>query len=317
MLIHGWERLSARRPDADQRRPGGRFMTSFEGDTTGPRDEAAGQLASAASGPVASAQDADLNYWESAENTVLAAGATDDRFSRRFLEASGRRVIAAWAKAVGGDEGALAAVARPEAVQALLHPAEAGQRARVIVRGLRVTQISVMRLRTDTEPPQLGITFCYIGRRSIEDGDAGPVLSGERDTEEQFFDFWELALDGPAPWPWRLASGYTRTFDELVAYTFTCRRETPGEYCERTGAMTVPQDRALPVRRFQLSADFAEHDARFGGSMVIIVEQDVPPTRQQAEKIMFPVMCAEITKSLGKDEWRPSLSRLEVRELLD
>jgi hypothetical protein len=212
--------------------PGGRLMTSFEGDTTGPRDEAVSQLASAASGPVASAQDADLNYWESAENTVLAAGATDDRFSRRFLEASVRRVIAAWAKAVGGDEGALAAVARPEAVQALLHAADAGHRARLVVRGLRVTQISVMRLRTDNEPPQLGITFCYIGRRSIEGGDTArcsPVSATPRSSS--------------------LISGSSRSMARRRARKPrrscfpSCARRSPSRSAKTSGGLLYPDSR--------------------------------------------------------------------------
>jgi hypothetical protein len=261
----------------------------------------------------------ELIYTESVADAVRDAGATDDRLSASFIAASVRRVIAAWVTAAEGDEAALAAVARPEAVQLLLHSTRAaGKRTKLVCRGLRVTSIMVDRLQVDAKPPALGITFGCAGRRYIEDLDTGSVLSGDRDADSQFVQFLYLALDGSGPWSWRVYSGDTRTLTPPLGWTFSCRSETPQEYRERTGALTAPADGARQVRHFQIRADFAEHDERIGASVAFVVERDTEPTREEAEHIAFPAMVDEITRIRGQEgDWRPALSRLEVRELLD
>jgi hypothetical protein len=88
-----------------------------------PHDEAPAGTAGQASGEpgsAASAQTAGLHYTESAAAAVRDAGATDSHLGADFIDVSVRRVIGAWVTAAEGDEAALAAVASPGAVQALL-----------------------------------------------------------------------------------------------------------------------------------------------------------------------------------------------------
>jgi hypothetical protein len=264
----------------------------------------------------ASAQTAELHYTESAAAAVRDAGATDSHLGADFIDVSVRRVIGAWVTAAEGDEAALAAVARPGAVQALLHPARARQRTRLVARGVRVTSIMVNRVQADAQPPVLGISFDCDGLRYLEDLDTGSVLSGDRDAEAPFVQLLYLKLDGPGPWPWRVYAGDTRTLTPPLDYTFSYRRETPEEYRERTSPLTIPPEGAR-VPRFQIRADFAEHDERLSGSVTFVVERDTAPTRDEAAELAYPAIGKETARRLGEGDWRPSVSGLEVRELLD
>jgi hypothetical protein len=86
-----------------------------------------------------------------------------------------------------------------------------------------------------------------------------------------------------------------------------------------TSRALAPADGARQkVRHFQIRADFAEYDERIGASVAFVVGRDTEPTREEAEHIAFPAMVDEITRIRGQEgDWRPALSRLEVRELLD
>jgi hypothetical protein len=130
-----------------------------------------------------------------------------------------------------------------------------------------------------------------------------------------FIAIWRLTLDGTAPWPWRLTAGHIRTLDDFLGYQFVSRRETADEYRERTGAMTVAVG-VGPARHFLLRADFAEHDERLGASAEILVERDIAPTREEAVELVLPAVWEKTRSLLGDGDWNPSLSWLEVRELL-
>jgi hypothetical protein len=267
-------------------------------------------------GSVASAQTAGLRYTKSAAAAIRQAGAADRRLDAGFIDASVRRIVAAWARAVQGDETALAAFARPEAVQALLHPVRAGQRTRLTARDLRVTDITVDRSQPDAWPPVLVIRCDCRGVRLVEDLGTGSVLSGDRDAEAAFLQILEISPDGPEPWPWRVTAGDTRTFSPVLDYMFSSGRETPAEYRERTGAAATPPQAARSVRAFQIRADFTEHDERRTGSATVVVERDTAPTRDEAAALASPAIWQATVRLLGEGDWRPSLSRLEVRELL-
>ncbi len=266
-------------------------------------------------GSVASAQTAGLRHARSAADAVRQAGGAGRRLDASFIDASVRRIIAAWARAVQGDEAALAAVARPEAVQALLHPDRAGQRTRLTIRDLRVADITVDRPQPDAWPPVLVIRCDCRGVRFVEDLGTGSVPSGNRDAEAAFLQILEIRPDGPGPWPWRVSAGDTRTFSPVLDYMFSSGRETPAEYRERTGAAPPPQA-ARCVRTFQIRADFTEHDERRTGSATVVVERDTAPTRDEAAALASPAIWQATVRLLGEGDWRPSLSRLEVRELL-
>jgi hypothetical protein len=98
-------------------------------------------------------------------------------------------------------------------------------------------------------------------------------------------------------------------------YRFISRPETPEEYRWRTGRAWAAG--ALPARRFRIQADYAEHDEKIGGGVHAFVEQDTVPTRAQAEQIGWPLVRAAVERRLGPGDWRPSLSTIEVRWLLD
>ena len=202
----------------------------------------------------ASVQSAEVE-WERAAGAARAARAAEGRFAAGFLAAdfmtaSVRRIIAAWVAAIGGDESELAAVARPEAIQALLHPrhsAADAERTQVVVGDLRVRVITFRRIDADAVPPAVRIWFEYSGRRYIEGVDPASPGSGRRDTDDRFADDWTLTLDGPAPWPWRLADGFTWRLFSFLGYDFVSRRETPEEYRKRTSEGSAGPGRTVPV----------------------------------------------------------------------
>ena len=94
---------------------------------------------------------------------------------------------------------------------------------------------------------------------------------------------------------------------EFHGYVFTSRRETPPEYRRRVGSPRV----------FRVTAGFAEHDERFGSSASIEVRRDTPPTREEAEDLVWPAIWQVTRGALGEGDWRPSLNWLDVVELLD
>ncbi len=286
----------------------------------------------------ASVQSAEVE-WERAAQAVRAARAAEHRFAAGFLTAgfltaSVRRIIAAWVAAVGGDESELAAMARPEAIQALLHPRQSGadaERTQVVVGDLRVRGITFRRIDAAAVPPAVRIWFEYSGRRYIDGVDPASPGRGGRDTEDRFADDWTLTLDGPAPWPWRLADGLTWRLFSFLGYDFVSRRETPDEYRKRTTEGSAGPDSAAPDgaapdravrgnvgpgRCFEIRADFAEHDERISGAVMTVVERETRPTREDADELISPAVQAEVIRRLGPGDWLPSLNYLEVRELL-
>ena len=276
-----------------------------------PSDDIAPGPARAAA--VQAVRDAPLDYAGSVLGSIRDR-AGDGRFSAGFIASAVRRAITAWALAADGDDTAFAAAATEEAIAGLRSSRIAGQRARVVVRDPRVTSITVTELRAEASPPLVKILFHYSARRYVEDRNTGVLLSGDRDAVGQYVDFWQLRLTGAAPWPWQLTSGLTQSLFSVLGYTFVSGQETPGQYRERTGVAPAPG--AGPAGRFALRADFAEHDERLGGSVLIVVAQGRPPSPQEAEKLVFPAIEAETTRRLGEGDWRPTLNYLEVRQLL-
>lgn len=171
-------------------------MTSSPDDMAGSRDGAddmagsrdGGAAGNASAESFASVQSAEVE-WERAAGAVRAARAADGRFAAGFLTAdfltaSVRRIIAAWVAAVGGDESELAAMARPEAIQKLLHPRHSGadaERTQVVVGDLRVRGFTFRRIDADAVPPAVRIWFEYSGRRYTGGVDPASPGIGSRD----------------------------------------------------------------------------------------------------------------------------------------
>jgi hypothetical protein len=247
---------------------------------------------------------ASLEVYPVVAETIRSAGSRDDRLDAGHVTRAARLAVDAWVRAVDGDDAALAAMAEPDAAHWLMHPVRKNWQ---VAPGPAVTQIRIWELEAGTDPPQLSLTFQFTGHRQFAGRAAGE--------ETVFAGLLSLALQGTGPSPWRLVSGHVRTLDEFLGYTFTSRQETPGEYAERTGSLEPPQA-AGPARRFRLTAGFFEHDVRFGSSVTIEVEREAAPARDEAVQLVWPAVEQETARALGEGDWRPSLSSLQVVELL-
>jgi predicted lipid-binding transport protein (Tim44 family) len=147
---------------------------------------------------------ADLDFDGDARAAALDLSLADGRFAPAVLEAAARRVVAAWAEAVDGDDAALADVASPGALGELLHPGDPTRRTRLVVRGLRLHAVRIAALDAGAQPPAMTVELDVSGRRYVENRDTAAVVSGSQSAEARFSERWTLALDGPDDRPWRL-----------------------------------------------------------------------------------------------------------------
>lgn len=177
-------------------------------DTRRLREEAVAERAAADAAPAgfAAAELADLDFEGTARSAAQDLALADGRFDPDLIEASVRRAVDAWAEAVDGDDTELAAHARPEALDALLHPGDPSRRTRLVVRGPRIEAVRIARLDAAADPPTLAVELRVSGRRYMEDRDTAGVVSGSRAAERTFTERWTLALDGGGEWPWRIAA---------------------------------------------------------------------------------------------------------------
>ena len=170
------------------------------------RDEALveGAVADAALPGVATAELVDVDLAADARAQALDLSLADARFAPDVLTVAARRAADAWADAVDGDDAPLAAVATPEAVDALLYAGDAGHATRLVVRGPRLEAVAIERLDATPEPARMTLAVRVRGRRYVEDRDTAAVLSGSKDRETVFTERWTMALDGADSAPWRL-----------------------------------------------------------------------------------------------------------------
>ncbi len=163
-----------------------------------------GAVADAALPGVRTAELVDVDLEADARTQALDLALVDGRFAPDVLAAAARRAAAAWADAVDGDDAPLAAVATPEALDALLYGGDASHRTRLVVRGPNVEGVTIERLDAEPEPARMTLAVHVRGRRYVEDRDTAAVLSGAQDRETRFTERWTLALDGTDATPWRL-----------------------------------------------------------------------------------------------------------------
>ena len=78
----------------------------------------------------------------------------------------------------------------------MLHPADAGTNARLVVRGPQVLALRIVALDAATEPPTMTVEVDVSGRRYVENRDTVLLLSGSRDRTVTFTERWVFALDG-------------------------------------------------------------------------------------------------------------------------
>ena len=253
-------------------------------------------------------QAASLEISASLAETMRQAGALDYRCSADHVSRTARQVVAAWAMAVDGDEGALAAIAEPHAVYRLMNPVRESWR---VAPGPTVTLIKIWDLEPDREPPRFRIHFEFACRRQFAD----PTQVENADGDPTFVGMLDLTLMDSGPW--RLESGHVETLDQYLHYVFTSSRETAEEYHRRTGSSAAPAAAGGPVRRYRVIAGFAEHDERFGSRAEVEVQREAAPTRYEAVDLVWPAIDEETSRALGEGDWQPSLLWVDVIELLE
>ena len=115
-------------------------------------DDAVTELAVADAVPDAAiAEIVDVDYAGDARTQALDLSVVDGRFAPAVLEAAARRAVEAWAEAVDGADAALERAATPEAAHALLYPQ--GTNTRLVVRGPRLTGLTIAALDAHAQPP--------------------------------------------------------------------------------------------------------------------------------------------------------------------
>ncbi len=179
-----------------------------EADTERIRGQAVTELATAEAVPegFTTADLATLDFEGTARDQALDLSVADGRFAPDVMEVAARRVVAAWAEAVDGDDAALQGVSTPAAAQQLLSGGDASGRTRRVVRGPHVRSIHVAEVDVETEPAWMGIEVEVAATRYVEDRDTTDVLSGSKSGATTFTERWTLALTGPAESPWLLAA---------------------------------------------------------------------------------------------------------------
>lgn len=238
---------------------------------------------------------------------MRTAGARDGRFGADAVIGSVRQALAAWVLAVDGDETALAAIAEAQAAHFLIHPPMARWK---VAPGPAVTSIQIWGFEPEADPPQIRVAWRFTSsRRFTEPGQNASADEGET----TFAGLLDLTLTSSGQW--QLSSGHVDTLDGYLGYKFTSRKETPDEYRERTGSAAVPAT-AGPTRIFRLTSGFADHDVKFGSTASVDVRRETAPTRDEAAKLIEPAIWDVTVQALGDGDWRPSMSWLDVVELL-
>jgi len=255
----------------------------------------------------------ELDIYPSAAAAMTEAGG--GWFGRELAVRAARHAVAAWAMAVNGDQAALAAMADPDRVEWLLYPDCYYSRRRqwVIAPGPVLTELTISRLETDADPPELSVKWQFTGRRRWIDSEPG--AAGEHDDDTlAFVGILGLTFTGGGTWPWRLDSGsHVQTLDDYLGYTFATSTESDEQCRQRTGA----REPLAPTHTYLLVADFAEHDEKFASTATVEVSSDPGPTRDEAARLVEPAMQAECVRWRGAaGEYRPSLSHLRVIRLL-
>jgi predicted lipid-binding transport protein (Tim44 family) len=148
----------------------------------------------------------DPDFAEDVRAAALDLSLADARFGPDVIQACVSRAVEAWVEAVDGPDDALAALATPEAIRALLHPGDTAPdpSTRLVVRGVVVERIDVQQLEPTPEPAKITVAITARGRRYIEDRDTVQLLSGSQSTEREFVEYWILALTGDELAPWRI-----------------------------------------------------------------------------------------------------------------
>jgi hypothetical protein len=259
---------------------------------------------------------AELVIYADPDATMTEAG--DGWFGRTLAVRAARLAVAAWARAVNGDDSALAALADdvPDRVGWLLQPESLNpwRPQWTVAPDPVVTELRIWSLSPTADPPELNAQWLFTGRRRWTDPEQ--EHSGGPDDELPFVGMATLKLTGSDPWPWQLALGSVQTLDAYLGYTYTVSTETAEEYKERTGA--DPGRPLAPTDTYLLVADFTEDDVKFGSKVAVEISSDSALTREEAARLVEPAMQADVVQWRGGEvgDWHPTLRALRVTRLL-
>ena len=198
-----WRLVSIEEKAEGDHQLGERIVAVPWGDDERLRDQSVveGAVSEAPAG-VKTSEIADLDFDGDARAAAQDLSVADPRFEPAVLEAAARRAVSGWAEAVDGEDAPLAAVASPEALEAMLHPS--GEKTRLVVRGPHVKRLRIVDLDAKTDPATMTVEVEVSGRRYVEDRDTTTVVAGSRDSQTTFTERWKLALDGTDDTPWRI-----------------------------------------------------------------------------------------------------------------
>jgi hypothetical protein len=147
--------------------------------------------------PVAELIDADATT----HSQLLDLSVVDGRYAPDVISACVCEIARAWeAATAAGDRKLLEPWCTPEAATQLFHPTPHGLR-RVL--NLETRRVHVDQLRSDVEPPTLGVTLELSGQRWLTTS-YGMKLSGSRRRHRDFTEHWTLRSDPSTSCPWRL-----------------------------------------------------------------------------------------------------------------
>jgi hypothetical protein len=249
---------------------------------------------------------------------AMMTEAGDGRFGREQAVKAVRQAITAWALAVNGDDSALASIADPNWVRALMFPGTYGvpRPHWVVAPGPALTELTIWKFEPDAAPPTLKAKWQFIGRRHWMDAD--PSVAGDGEADQLTFVGWlELRLTGSGARPWRLSHAFVEASGDRSGYTFARGTETAEEYRQRVG-YSAACDGLVPTDRYLLVVGFAEDDVKYGSTVSVEVSSDAPVTREEAVELVEPAIQADIVRFRGGEvgDWYPRLVWLRVIRLL-
>jgi predicted lipid-binding transport protein (Tim44 family) len=149
---------------------------------------------------------ASVSYEGNAQAAANDLSLADGRFSPDILEVAARRAVEAWAEAIDGPDGALDAIATPQAKSELLYAGDTSGSLRMVVRGPAVKRIRIVGIDPAAEPPTMTIEVDLSGRRYLENRDTAGVVAGSRTRTQSFTERWTLSLTDDERQPWRITS---------------------------------------------------------------------------------------------------------------
>jgi predicted lipid-binding transport protein (Tim44 family) len=202
-----WILLSIEQPEEGKHNLEEEIVTTPWADVKRLRDEALveGAVADKVAPGFEVSDVADLDFDGDARAAALDLSLADGRFAPDVLETAARRAVAGWAEAIDGDDAALASVASPAAIGALLHPGDPSGRTRLVVRGPQIRRVRIAALDAAAKPPTMTLDVEVTGTRYVQDRDTTDVVSGNASSATDFTERWTMALDGSDEQPWRIA----------------------------------------------------------------------------------------------------------------